>query len=73
MEAAQSERAKRVDVVFYGDSITEGWRGTEYGRPNPKYGGAKEVFENRFISEFGAKYNGLALGISGDRVSLSNG
>jgi lysophospholipase L1-like esterase len=58
-----------VDVVFLGDSITEGWRGTslgksvEYKEPNVK------VFNSLFHVDQGADFQGLPLGIAGDKVS----
>ena len=57
-----------VDVVFLGDSITEGWRGTslgkyvEYKEPNVK------VFNSLFHVDQGADFQGLPLGIAGDKV-----
>jgi hypothetical protein len=61
-----------VDVVFYGDSITEGWKGTSLGFPNGRKQKNLAVFENLFTMKGGAKYIGLPLGISGDRVSSKN-
>jgi hypothetical protein len=58
-----------VDVVFLGDSITERWRETEYGKPSPSALGSATVFDSLFSKENGGKYAGLALGISGDTVS----
>ena len=58
-----------LDVVFYGDSITEGWMGTSYGFSNGRKEKNLQVFESFFTLEGGGKYKGLALGISGDRVS----
>lgn len=58
-----------ADVVFYGDSITEGWRGTSYGFPNGRKENNLEVYNSLFSLEHGGKYKGLTLGISGDRVS----
>ncbi len=64
-----TERAKSkndVDVLFLGDSITEGWVGTSYGEKSPRTHGVPQVFESLFTTEHGGKYEGLALGISGD-------
>jgi len=58
-----------VDVVFYGDSITEGWMGTSFGFPNGRKEQNEEVFNSLFTLENGGKYKGIALGISGDLVS----
>ena len=60
-----------LDVVFYGDSITEQWHGTRLGYPVPKKAGIKNVYEDLFSLDHGAKYNGLALGIAGDTVSIN--
>ena len=61
-----------MDVVFYGDSITEGWMGTSFGKPGRVSVGSKEVFENLFSTDYGAHYDGLALGIAGDTVSVNH-
>jgi hypothetical protein len=53
------------DVVLLGDSITERWQGTSFTKPN--YAEIKDVYEELFRTPNGIK--GLALGISGDRVS----
>jgi lysophospholipase L1-like esterase len=56
-----------IDVLFLGDSITEGWRGTSRGHDIARAQGAQQVFTKHFEgggSE--AKYEGLALGIAGD-------
>lgn len=58
-----------VDVVFYGDSITEGWKGTSYGFPNGRKDKNLEVYEKHFTTKGGAKYIGIPLGISGDRTT----
>lgn len=58
-----------IDVVFYGDSITEGWVGTSYGFLNGRKEDNPQVFESLFTLEGGGRYKGLPLGISGDTVS----
>jgi len=60
--------ARYVDVVFLGDSITERWHETEYGKPESSALGSTSVFESLFSKRKGTKYDGLALGISGDTV-----
>mmetsp|Transcript_16481 Transcript_16481/g.31238 ORF Transcript_16481/g.31238 Transcript_16481/m.31238 type:complete len:388 (-) Transcript_16481:29-1192(-) len=55
-----------LDVVFYGDSITEAWLGTSLGLPHEKKKYNQEVFKSLFNVEGGGKYNALALGVSGD-------
>jgi lysophospholipase L1-like esterase len=67
-EEASSVYAQNVDVVFFGDSITEGWRGKKYGNEVARAEGAKEVFESLFSKAKGGKYDGLALGIAADTV-----
>jgi hypothetical protein len=60
-----------IDVVFYGDSITEGWIGTSYGRPKGSGENSREVFDNLFSTQNGGEFDGLALGIGGDSVRRS--
>jgi lysophospholipase L1-like esterase len=54
------------DVVFFGDSITEHWEGTELG--TPAWEGVNLVFREEFTRIGGGRLDGLALGIAGDRV-----
>jgi len=56
-----------ADVIFYGDSITEGWKGTSYGFPNGRKEDNYAVFKSLFTSEGGGKFDGIPMGISGDR------
>ena len=62
---------ENIDVVFYGDSITEGWMGTVYGRLKKRGSGGspREVFDSLFSTQNGGEFDGLALGIAGDTVS----
>lgn len=62
-KAAETED---LDVVFYGDSITEGWMGTSFGFPNGRKEKNEEVFKSLFTLDGGGKHNGVTLGISGD-------
>jgi hypothetical protein len=66
-KAAETED---LDVVFYGDSITEGWMGTSFGFPNGRKEKNEEVFKSLFTLDGGGKHNGVTLGISGDLVSV---
>eukprot|EP00554_Chaetoceros_debilis_P001095 CAMPEP_0194087714 /NCGR_PEP_ID=MMETSP0149-20130528/26263_1 /TAXON_ID=122233 /ORGANISM="Chaetoceros debilis, Strain MM31A-1" /LENGTH=379 /DNA_ID=CAMNT_0038771171 /DNA_START=176 /DNA_END=1312 /DNA_ORIENTATION=- len=66
-DAASSSEHEDADVVFYGDSITEGWKGTSYGFPNGRKDNNLAVYNSLFSLEDGGKYKGLTLGISGDR------
>jgi len=56
-----------VDVVFYGDSITEGWKGTSYGFANGRKDNNYAVFKSQFTLDGGGKFEGIPMGISGDR------
>lgn len=61
--------AREVDVVLLGDSITEGWRGMSFGQPVPAKKPNIKVFESLFHERKGADFQGLALGIAGDRTN----
>eukprot|EP00554_Chaetoceros_debilis_P010445 CAMPEP_0194110468 /NCGR_PEP_ID=MMETSP0150-20130528/9716_1 /TAXON_ID=122233 /ORGANISM="Chaetoceros debilis, Strain MM31A-1" /LENGTH=237 /DNA_ID=CAMNT_0038799663 /DNA_START=448 /DNA_END=1161 /DNA_ORIENTATION=- len=58
---------RELDVVFFGDSITEGWRGTSFGQAVKKKQENTQVFEGLFDMDSGGDYDGLALGIAGDK------
>ncbi len=58
---------RELDVVFLGDSITEGWRGTSFGQKADKKQENVKVFEDLFDMDSGGEYDGLALGIAGDK------
>jgi lysophospholipase L1-like esterase len=50
----------KCDLLFVGDSITDGWR----GRPNPDRGtGGKEIFDKTY-----GQYHPYNIGIGGDRT-----
>lgn len=70
-KAAAEKPPENLDVVFVGDSIIEGFTGKEFGREDPKFEGAEEVFKSLFSLEDGADYQALTLAISGDRVSTT--
>jgi lysophospholipase L1-like esterase len=55
-----------LDVIFLGDSITEGWSGKLYGTHDPRVQGALPVFQSYFSKRHGGKYEALAQGVSGD-------
>ena len=58
---------REMDVVFLGDSITEGWRGTSFGKNIKKKQDNVKVFEELFDMDRGGEFDGLALGIAGDK------
>lgn len=58
-----------VDVVFLGDSIIEGWRGMSFGLPVASKRPNAAVFDTLFSERRGADFQGLALGIAGDKTS----
>ena len=54
-----------LDIIFYGDSITESWRGLQVGVPVDKFKGIPEIF--------GKAYGGVraaAYSISGTSVPV---
>ena len=55
------------DLIFYGDSITEDWRGTSGGVPWPIGTGSDKVFQKHFA----AKYRAEVLAIAGAQHSPS--
>lgn len=66
--AAASKEGGGINVLFLGDSITEGWRGTSYGHTSVRAQEVPKIFHKYFSKESG-KYEGLPIGISGDTVS----
>jgi hypothetical protein len=69
-ELAQSTTAE-LDVVLLGDSITEHWLGTDLAlTDHMRWQGVSDTFRAAlFDKSFGAKIDGLPLGIGGDLVS----
>jgi len=70
-EAAIAGKMGNIDVVFLGDNIIEEWRGLSYGKLDPNKEQNAQVFENLFWEGLGynnADFDGLALGISGDKT-----
>ena len=53
------------ELVFYGDSITETWRGTDMGRPCSRCAGVPDIFHKYF----GAKYDTEVLAVGGTQLS----
>ncbi|BDA51571.1 probable platelet-activating factor acetylhydrolase IB subunit beta [Coccomyxa sp. Obi] len=65
LEAAEAADGRGSDVIFYGDSITEEWRGTFLGAPWGPFADVKKVWSEVFASR---PYTSLALGIAGDKA-----
>jgi hypothetical protein len=53
--------------VFYGDSITETWRGTDMGRQCGRCQGCSDVF----YKYFGSKYAAEVLAVGGEHPHAS--
>ncbi|EIE19806.1 hypothetical protein COCSUDRAFT_58535 [Coccomyxa subellipsoidea C-169] len=49
-EVTGADQGQGVDLVFYGDSITESWRGTALGSLTARCAGSPAVFEKYFQS-----------------------
>jgi len=59
-----------IDILLIGDSIVEGWMGTLRGHEIARAYGVREIFAKLFDATGNeAKYEGIALGISGDTSS----
>jgi lysophospholipase L1-like esterase len=58
-----------LDIVFLGDSMIERWNGTR-NMGQQSIPGMRKVFAERFTIKGGGTFEGLALGSSGDTVSL---
>lgn len=64
---------KEYDVVFIGDEVVEGWNGEWLGKtgiPSADAFQTKDYFTKAFTREGGGEFEGLALGVMGDVVSL---
>ena len=46
-----------LDVIFYGDSITESWRGLQVGVPVDKFKGIPEIFSKMYGGVQAAAYS----------------
>ena len=60
---------EHLDIVFYGDSIIEGWGGTAGGDISGRKAGNDESFKELFQRDAGGKYEGILLGMAADIVS----
>ncbi|KAG7670869.1 putative Platelet-activating factor acetylhydrolase IB subunit alpha1 [Nannochloris sp. 'desiccata'] len=58
------------DVIFYGDSITESFRGTMSGTTNERLAGNLDIFSSMFNNKerVGKKIRGNAFGMAGDQT-----
>ncbi|KAL4857557.1 Platelet-activating factor acetylhydrolase IB subunit beta [Chlorella vulgaris] len=64
VEEVTAAKAKQgMDIIAYGDSITEAFRGSGYGHQTPKYKSNKATWRRRM-----GKRRALLLGISGDQT-----
>ena len=52
---------QHFDMVMYGDTLVEAWRGTILGEPSLRVQGCSEIFH----SHFGHKYSSAIYGIAG--------
>ncbi len=68
----RQQRFRELDVVFLGDSILEGFKGTKFGRKVPHKKENIPVFESLFDVSKGAEYDGIVLAIAGDKVSVNS-
>ena len=59
-DAMKAKNLDDLDVIFLGDSITEGWQGHFYNRRDDRVAGALEVFQGYFSKKHKGKYEGLA-------------
>ena len=59
VDAMKSKNLDDLDVIFVGDSITEGWLGHFYSRADDRVTGALEVFRKYFSKKYSGKYEGI--------------
>ena len=48
------------DVIFYGDSITEQWRGSAVGADYPSLEETHAIFESRFNKDYASRVLAIA-------------
>ena len=58
-----------LDVVFLGDSILEGFKGTSFGKYVRHKQDNIQVYDHLFDTEKGGDFDGLVLAIAGDKVN----
>jgi hypothetical protein len=61
---------QELDVVFLGDSIMEGFKGTKFGKEVAHKRDNLPVFENLFDTDKGGEFDGMILAIAGDKVRI---
>lgn len=52
-----SAALQTLDIIFYGDSITESWRGLQVGVPVEKFKGIPEIFAKAYGGVKAAAYS----------------
>jgi len=67
IKAAENYRNHLLDVVFLGDSIMEGWKGTSFGNTLESKKENPEVFKSMFDPLNYLTLDGLVLAIAGDK------
>jgi len=56
-QSRPSTHLQTLDVIFYGDSITESWRGLQVGVPMEKFKGIPEIFAKAYGGVRAAVYS----------------
>ena len=65
-EKFEAREMEDLDVIFLGDSITEGWSGKFYNTPDERVKGAFSVFQSLFSKAYRGRYEAMTQGIAGD-------
>lgn len=68
MVSSQKETMQGFDVIFYGDSITEQWRGSAVGAEYPSLQETHSIFESRFNTD----YTSTVMAIAGMQTRSLN-
>lgn len=67
-QLVQEYKSNTYDIIFYGDSITEAWRGTSAGQQDERYAANAKAFEATFNEKKGKKIKATAFGLAGDQT-----